>query len=97
MAPLRPIRAYYCAVHPLLIRHSSLHLPANSDQATLRHPKVTIYRCYLPVLTGFIGSCRAGPDPQRRLTNAVPQCRTSKGNSTPLRRVAGTGHRQFPV
>jgi len=54
-------------VHPLSNRPSSLPKPASSGQAPLRHPGVTTYRCFLPDLTGFVGSRRAGPDLQRHL------------------------------
>src|SRR5207245_6708427 len=36
-----------------------------SDQAGLRHPVTTAYRCFLPDLTGFAGHCCTGPDRQR--------------------------------
>src|SRR5437660_12831151 len=32
------------------------------NQATLRHPDRSTYRCFLTDLAGFIDICRAGPD-----------------------------------
>ena len=32
------------------------------NQAALRHPERSIYRCFLTDLAGFIDVCRAGPD-----------------------------------
>ncbi len=32
------------------------------NQATLRHPERSIYRCFLTDLAGFTDICRAGPD-----------------------------------
>src|SRR6266851_3647316 len=32
------------------------------NQATLRHPERSTYRCFLTDLAGFIDICRAGPD-----------------------------------
>src|SRR5690625_1447753 len=41
--------------------------PLCSSQATLRHPMVTTYGCFLPDLTGFAGHRRAGPNlPHRK-------------------------------
>ena len=45
--------------------------PVSSNQVTLRRPEVTIYRCFLPDLTGFIGFCRAGPGLLRHFSPAV--------------------------
>ncbi len=39
---------------------------AGTIQAHRRHPKVTAYRCYLPVLAGFTGFCCVGPEPELR-------------------------------
>src|SRR5262245_32318695 len=41
-------------------------------QATLRHPKETPYRCYLPVLAGFEGLRRAGPSNTRPIIASCP-------------------------
>ncbi len=38
------------------------------DQAPLRHPETSPYRCFLPDLAGFGALRRAGPDPQHPLT-----------------------------
>ena len=63
---------------------------AGSNQATLRHPGVSPYRCCLPALAGFEGSCRAGPDLQHHLTEADSKLASpSKGNSTPHKRISG--------
>ena len=43
----------------------------NSSPVTLRHPRATAYRCFLPDLTGFTASRRAGPDLQRFPTRTV--------------------------
>ena len=40
-------------MHPPSISPTGPPLPADSDQAALRHPEKTIYRCFLPDLTGF--------------------------------------------
>jgi len=45
-------------------------LAVSSSQAPLRHPKLSAYRCFLPDLTGFTGSRRAGPNRQRHLLEA---------------------------
>ncbi len=39
-----------------------------SNQAALRHPELTVYRCFLPDLTGFTGLRRVEPGFQRRPT-----------------------------
>jgi hypothetical protein len=44
---------------------SGLPEQACSGQAPLRHPGDTAYRCFLPDLAGFTGSCRAGPNLHR--------------------------------
>src|SRR6266566_3460523 len=36
------------------------------NQATLRHPERSTYRCFLTDLAGFIDVCRAGPDCAKR-------------------------------
>jgi len=50
---------------------NSLLVPASSSQATLRHPEITIYRCFFSDLTGFIEFCRVRPSLQHRLTQVV--------------------------
>ena len=32
------------------------------NQATLRHPERSVYRCFLTDLAGFTNICRVGPD-----------------------------------
>ncbi len=58
-------------MHLLSTLPRSLLEPASSNQATLRHPETTIYRCFLSDLTGFIEFCRAGPGLQHHLVQAV--------------------------
>ena len=63
------------------LRYRSLKRPrgASSGQASLRHPKVTAYRCFLPDLTGFTASRRARPSHQRRLPrSSLQRTRTSR-------------------
>jgi hypothetical protein len=60
------------AVHPLSIRTAGLSSTASSSPVDPRHPRLTVYRCSLPGLTGFAASRRAGPGYQRRLPRAVP-------------------------
>src|SRR5215212_8438864 len=84
-------------VHPLSIRSSSLLRPVSSSQALLRHPSWSIYRCYLPVLTGFIVTCRVGPDFQHHFAEAVLQNRTSIGNSAPLSALRVQGSASSPL
>src|SRR5258706_2423630 len=45
---------------------SNTHTRVGSDQACLRHEATTVYRCFLPDLTGFTGRFCTGPDRQRR-------------------------------
>ena len=80
-------------VHPLSIGRAGLLRLASSGQAPLRHPGVTTYRCFLPDLTGFVGSCRAGPSLHRRLAFAVPTRHQPRGGIRPRYsglRVQGT-------
>ncbi len=67
----------------------ALTTAVSSDQACLRHRRVSAYRCYLPVLTGFTGAPCAGPDPQHHLPRADQPETTSPRDSTPLERIAG--------
>ncbi len=60
-------------VHPLLIPPRSLLCQTDSSQATLRHPETSIYRCFLPDLTGFIALRRARPNLQHRPDKTVPR------------------------
>ncbi|MBT9154299.1 MAG: hypothetical protein DDT39_00970 [Firmicutes bacterium] len=50
----------------------SLTLVVNSNQATRRHTRLHTYRCFLPDLTGFMGSCCVGPNCHRYLLGANP-------------------------
>ena len=43
-----------------------------SDQVVPRHPRETVYRCFLPDLTGFTGPSCAGPGRQRRGVRSGP-------------------------
>ena len=72
---------------PCRISLPGLPRPASSDQAPLRRPGGTTYRCFLPDLTGFVGSCRAGPGPQRRFSSAVPESAEPRGGIRP--RISG--------
>jgi len=65
--------------------------PASSSQVALRHPEVTIYRCFLSDLAGFIALCRVGPSPQRRLAKVVPPDQDLKQEFNPA--VADCGSR----
>ena len=58
-------------------------LPAGSGQALLRHPRGTAYRCYLPVLAGFTGSCRVGPNPPHHSTPVVQVIAYPRGGIRP--------------
>src|SRR3989304_4783441 len=61
------------AVHPpLTAEDSGVSSTGCSGQASLRHPPVPAYRCFLPALTGFAGWCRAGPDHHRSVPRAAP-------------------------
>ncbi len=62
----------------------AVHLPLNDtfralpvQLARFRHPHGTqdfsTYRCFLPDLTGFVGSCCAGPKRLHYLHRAAPQ------------------------
>ncbi len=78
---------------PCRIGLSSLLRPAGSSQATLRRPGVATYRCFLPDLTGFIGSRRAGPNFQHHLAAAVLESADPRGGIRPRcsgLRVQGT-------
>lgn len=59
-------------MHPLSIRTTGLPPVADSGPVGLRRPRLTVYRCSLPGLTGFTASRRAGPGHQRHLPGAVP-------------------------
>jgi hypothetical protein len=45
---------------------TALSRKPDSGQVTLRHPKESSYRCFLPDLTGFAALRRAGPNHPRR-------------------------------
>ena len=73
------------AVHPLSTLPNRLVPGTGSHQVLLRHPEFTIYRCFLPDLTGFIAFCRAGPSVHNRWTENSPgKNRASSGDSIPL-------------
>ena len=61
------------AVHLLSIGPLSLTALTGSGPVTLRHPKLTTYRCFLPDLTGFMALRRVGPGPQRCSAPPVPR------------------------
>ena len=86
------------AVHPPSTRTDSSASPAGSSgQASPRHPPAPAYGCSFRVLTGFAGWRRAGPDLQRPVPGATRARRASGGDSAPLKRIAGTGHRWLPA
>ena len=58
-------------------------LPSGSGQAPLRHPRGAAYRCYLPVLAGFTGSCRVGPNPPHHSTPVVRVIAYPRGGIQP--------------
>ncbi len=63
---------------------------ASSGRAIPQHTEKSVYRCYLPVLTGFTGFCCTGPSLQHHLTNGQPkQALPSGGSSTPVERIPG--------
>src|SRR3989338_2347190 len=78
------------AVHPqstsLALR--SLH-GAGSGQVLPRHTRGSPYRCSLPGLAGFDDSRCVGPNPQRRPVKLIQREEASRGDSTPLERIAG--------
>jgi hypothetical protein len=82
------------AVHPLLWFISGRFLTGLLEPGLPRHPKGIAYRCFLPDLTGFTSLRCEGPNSivppdQDRVTETHPE----RGDSTPLKRIAGTGHR----
>ena len=63
---------------------------ASSNQALPRHPGVSPYRCCLPALAGFEGSCRAGPDLQHHLAEADSNPRALRWGIRPrVERISG--------
>ena len=67
----------------------------SSDQVPLRRPEGTPYRCFLPDLTGFEGSCRAGPNLQHRLASAVSSGAILRGEFDPA--MADCGYKAPPA
>jgi hypothetical protein len=75
---------------PRRTRQPDLPRLASSNQALLRHPGVSPYRCCLPALAGFEGSCRAGPDLQRHLAEADSNPRALRWGIRPrVERISG--------
>ena len=63
---------------------------ASSSRAIPQHTEKSVYRCYLPVLTGFTGFCCTGPSLQHHLTYGQPkQALPSGGSSIPVERIPG--------
>ena len=58
---------------------SVLPTPASSGQVCLRHPRGTAYGCFLPDLTRFTGSRRAGPNLPHRTMPAVTEALSPQG------------------
>ena len=79
------------AVHPPSIRPFGLTALASSGPVTLRHPKLTTYRCFLPDLTGFIALRRVGPGPQRCSAQPVPRYTNLGQEFSPA--IAACGYR----
>ena len=81
-------------VHPPPNRRREALRAANSSRESLQHTAVTTYRCYLPVLTGFVGCRCTGPSLQRRLPVAANRPLSPRVGLQP--RYSGfrvTGHR----
>ena len=68
-----------------------------SGQALPRHPRDIAYRCCRQALAGFTSLRRVGPGRQHHSLGNWPLRLAWGRDSTPLWRVAGTGHRQLPV
>ncbi len=68
-----------------------------SGPATSRHTPGPAYRCFLPDLTGFTGWRCARPGLQHPRYEAFSRSRSAGGDSAPLERIAGTGHRWLPA
>src|SRR5262249_47653177 len=62
---------------------------AGSDQVLPRHTGGSPYRCSLPGLAGFDDSRCVGPNLQHRSTRLIQHDPPSRGDSTPLKRIAG--------
>src|SRR5512145_247391 len=62
---------------------------ADSSQVLPRHTGGSPYRCSLPGLAGFDDSRCVGPNLQRRPTRLIQHDPPSRGDSTPLERIAG--------
>src|SRR6266571_1517500 len=60
-----------------------------SGQVLPRHTRGSPYRCSLPGLAGFDDSHCVGPNLQRRPVKLIQHDPSSRGNSTPLKRIAG--------
>ncbi len=60
-----------------------------SSQVLPRHTRGSPYRCSLPGLAGFGDSRCVGPNLQRRPMRLIQHGPPSRGNSTPLKRIAG--------
>src|SRR2546427_9441563 len=62
---------------------------AGSGQVLPRHTRGSPYRCSLPGLAGFDDSRCVGPNLQHRSTRLIQHDPPSRGDSTPLKRIAG--------
>src|ERR1700745_738008 len=62
---------------------------ADSSQVLPRHTRGSPYRCSLPGLAGFDDSHCVGPNLQHRPTRLIHHGPPSRGDSTPLKRIAG--------
>ena len=77
------------AAHPLSVLSSRPTLPVGSGQEALRHPELSIYRCFLPDLTGFIALCRAGPGLQHPPTERYARIKDLEQEFSPARADCG--------
>jgi len=69
---------------PLTAHDSAAQRAGGSGQVSPRHPPAPAYRCYLPVLTGFAGWRRAGPDLPHSVPGAFPDHARRGRASVPL-------------
>jgi len=68
----------------LLVTPRRLSDAADSEQVGPHRPAETVYRCYLPVLTGFTNCRRTGPVPQHHLRLAHLLRNAAQSDSAPL-------------
>ena len=66
-------------VHPPSTPRQERSRRSRLAPGVLRHPRVTVYGCFLPDLTRFAGSRRAGPNLPHRTMSAVTENRGPQG------------------